>query len=683
MNDEYRSQRPPRRSSARTEHAQSSRRRAGAPHQRMEDSDGYTAYPRRRAYGADSDAYRAYETRTASGPRYDRAEQEEPASSEDFYDAYEPEDDYDEGDFDGTEPAESRFAPPRSSGGGARRERFYENSYDQRRSPSDDTHASAQDAMPRRRSSYSNPGRRRPDSTSARPGADASYYDAYDNSEEGKGGSSGRGGGSGRNMMRQGHVKRKKHRSAGWRIARVVLVLLIVFAGFSFAKTLTKGIHWTVAVFGVDSRDGSLEKGTRSDVIMLANINQLTGEVKLCSVFRDTYLRIDPDGTYNKINEAYAKGGHKQAIEALEDNLDVKIDDYVTFNWAAVAKGINALGGIDLDISDAEFSYINAFITETVNSTGIGSTQLAHAGMNHLDGVQAVAYGRLRLMDTDYNRTARQRKVISLALDKAKTANAGQLASAAKALITEVSTSIDVGDVIPIINSLGKYNIPEDGSSGFPFSRQTMKIHKQDCVIPTTLESNVVTLHQFLFGKENFKPSATVKKISSEIGAATGLTEAGENAPEAKTGGGIVHKDKAKPAAPKAAEPAAPSESETSTSETETETETESSGSEADSARGENEADEPDSDLDEWVEQPDISDEPDTPNQNDGPGSGKPSGAGSSSGSANAGSNNAGPGVSSDTGAGEAGRPAGDDAAAPTEPAVIAPEGGPGALLEQ
>lgn len=367
-----------------------------------------------------------------------------------------------------------------------------------------------------------------------------------------------------------GTSSRRKKRKP---IVRILLVLVLLFAIAAVGSTLSKGIHWTVAVFGVDSRDGDLEKGTRSDVIMIADINQLTGSVKLCSVFRDTYLRIDRDGNYNKINAAYERGGHKQAVQALEDNLDIKIDDYVTFNWAAVAAGINALGGVDLEISDAEFSYINGFITETVNSTGIGSTQLTHAGMNHLDGVQAVAYGRLRLMDTDFNRTARQRKVLSLALDKAKQASAGTLMNIAKGLLPQVSTSVGITDLIPVINTLGRYHIPDDASSGFPFSRQTMNIGKLDSVVPTTLASNVTTLHEFLYGKKNFKPSSTVEEISQHIAEKTGLTQAGENAPEAGTGGGIVRREKATAAPQQTEAVTAPAETESSTAESTSETE--------------------------------------------------------------------------------------------------------------
>ena len=170
--------------------------------------------------------------------------------------------------------------------------------------------------------------------------------------------------------------------------------------------------YWLIAVFGVDSRNGSVGAGNQSDVNIICCVNQDTGEIKLVSVFRDTYLNINDEGRYSKFNEAYARGGPEQALKFLNKNLDLNITDYITFSWKAVAEGINILGGVDLEISKAEFRFINSFITETVNATGIGSYQLKSAGMNHLDGVQAVAYGRLRLMDTDFDRTERQRKII-------------------------------------------------------------------------------------------------------------------------------------------------------------------------------------------------------------------------------------------------------------------------------
>lgn len=308
-----------------------------------------------------------------------------------------------------------------------------------------------------------------------------------------------------------------------------ILAVLALAAFFLFGKSTGQKGYWTIAVFGVDSRNGNTKGGTESDVEMLCNINKATGEIKLVSVYRDSYLKIDNKGTYFKINEAYNKGGHKQAVAALDENLDLKIDDYATFNWKSVAQAINILGGVDIDISDAEFSYINGFITETVNSTGIGSYQLKKAGMNHLDGVQAVAYARLRLMDTDFKRTERQRKVLGLALQKAKEADPGTLKTLVATVFPQISTSIGINDLFTIASGIHKYHITE--TAGFPFSRTTMKIDRRDCVIPTTLESNVIRLHQFLYGDESYVPSAAVKAISAKLSKISGISEPGENAP--------------------------------------------------------------------------------------------------------------------------------------------------------
>ena len=325
------------------------------------------------------------------------------------------------------------------------------------------------------------------------------------------------------------------------RIIATVLICALVLVGGFFAwsqiKNLMKPKYWTVAVFGVDSRDGNLGAGALSDVIMVASINRRTGDVNLTSVYRDTYLQIDDEGNYHKLNEAYFKGGYEQAIAALERNLQLDIDDYVTFNWKAVAEGITMLGGIDLDISDSEFKYINAFITETVNSTGLGSVQLDHSGVNHLDGVQAVAYGRLRLMDTDFNRTARQRKVLQLAIEKAKTADKKTLAATAMTVMSEVKTSIGLDDVLDMANNVKKYNLVN--AVGFPFSRDTTYVGKMDVVVPATLASNVVQLHPFLYGDDaaSFTLNDTVKKISAHIQEKTGIGEL-QNADIPKIGGG-------------------------------------------------------------------------------------------------------------------------------------------------
>ena len=277
---------------------------------------------------------------------------------------------------------------------------------------------------------------------------------------------------------------------------------------------------------------------------MIVNLNRETGEIKLASVFRDTYLNVSDKNTYNKINAAYAMGGPEQAVKALNKNLDLNITHYVAFNWKAVATAINILGGVDIDISKSEFYYINAFITETVKGTGIGSVQLKKAGVNHLDGVQAVAYGRLRLMDSDYARTERQRLVIQKAFEKAKKADFATLNSLIGNMSAMCATNINMNDILPMAKNVTKYHLGE--TTGFPAARgeQKMKIGKLklSCVIPQTLVSNVTSLHKFLYGEEDYKPSSTVQTISNKIAELTGLNKAGKEIDHVATDQGYIPK---------------------------------------------------------------------------------------------------------------------------------------------
>lgn len=273
--------------------------------------------------------------------------------------------------------------------------------------------------------------------------------------------------------------------------------------------------YWTVAVFGVDARDGNLEKETRSDMQMVFNINLGTGEMRVVSVYRDTYLKLNKKGRYGKINDAYFLGGPAQAVEALTENLDLSIDDYAAFSWKAVAEAINLLDGIDVDISHEEFRLINGFITETVETTGIGSHHLKKEGMNHLDGVQAVAYARLRKMDTDFKRTERQRKVADLVIQKAREADLGTLNKVASVVLPQISTSIGMKDILPLIKNVRRFHLTS--SEGFPYKVKDAMIGEKDCVVPIDMVDSVKHLHQFLFDEEEYQPSDAVKEISKII----------------------------------------------------------------------------------------------------------------------------------------------------------------------
>lgn len=340
-----------------------------------------------------------------------------------------------------------------------------------------------------------------------------------------------------------GRRYKKGRRLAPWKIA-VLAGLLLIFTSVSGAvyyvnhllgKTMDLGVDmeektnpnldietkrvqkgfWKIAVFGVDSTDGNLGKGANSDVIIICSLNWETGEIKMASVYRDTYLKVGEKDPYRKINEAYARGGPDQAIEALNENLDIEVDDFVSVNWKAIADGINILGGVDIEVTPEEFTQINGYITSVVENTGVPSYHLKGPGFQHVDGVQAVAYCRLRKMDTDFRRTERQRAVISQCLAKAKSADLKVLRTVILACFPQVSTSVDMQDLIDLAFVVKDFHIGD--TSGFPFDLKIQDIGKLDCVVPVTLSSNVVKLHQFLFGTENYNPSDHVQRISEDI----------------------------------------------------------------------------------------------------------------------------------------------------------------------
>ena len=153
--------------------------------------------------------------------------------------------------------------------------------------------------------------------------------------------------------------------------------------------------YMTVALFGGDSREGLLEAGTHADTIILASINNDTKDVRLVSIYRDT-LTEQMDDKIKKANYAYFKGGPKDAINMLNKNFDLNIENYVTVDFKAVSDVIDLLGGIEVDVTDAEAAEMNNYIGETAASVGKEANLITTGGKQHLDGVQAVTYARIR-----------------------------------------------------------------------------------------------------------------------------------------------------------------------------------------------------------------------------------------------------------------------------------------------
>lgn len=280
---------------------------------------------------------------------------------------------------------------------------------------------------------------------------------------------------------------------------------------------IAKGYR-NIALFGVDARDGELGKGTRSDTIIIASINQDTQEIKLISVFRDTYLNLGND-TYNKCNAAYAQGGPEQAISMLNTNLDLDITDYVTVGFGGLIDSVDALGGIEMDVTDVEITHLNNYQLTMAEELGIDYTPVKHSGKQLLNGLQATAYCRIRYTKgDDFRRAERQRDVLTAMMEKAKKASVGSLTEMVTAILPQVETSLGVNEIVSVLGSVAGYDIVT--SDGFPFEdyRRGANVGSRgSCVIPENLEENVIALHRMLYPQIAYRPSKQVEGISDKI----------------------------------------------------------------------------------------------------------------------------------------------------------------------
>ncbi len=277
-----------------------------------------------------------------------------------------------------------------------------------------------------------------------------------------------------------------------------------------------------IAIFGIDSRKDDYGIGNRSDCIMIASLNNKTKEVNLISVYRDTYVQIDGYGL-DKITHAYSYGEAELAIKTLNQNLDLNITEFVTVNFDSVAEAVDALGGIKMNITSEELKYINSYIDATSSSTGKKSSHITTAGTHNLDGVQAVAYSRIRYTSGgDYKRTERMRDVIEVMLNKLKTKGIGEINNFIDIMMPKVYTNITTGDVISLIPSA--MNIKMKDSIGWPYKTKGITLDKWYGV-PVTLESNVIKLHKEEFDDNDYELPKSIKTISDKIITKTGYSK--------------------------------------------------------------------------------------------------------------------------------------------------------------
>lgn len=280
--------------------------------------------------------------------------------------------------------------------------------------------------------------------------------------------------------------------------------------------------YLNVALFGLDTRENNEEMGSRSDTIMIASLNRETKDVKLVSVYRDTLLQQD-DGTYNKANAAYSFGEAEEAVAMLNRNLDMDIRHYVTVDFSALVDVIDALGGIEIEVTEEEIPYINGYAVEIIENTGVDTWAVTEPGLQKLTGVQATAYARIRYTTgDDFKRAERQRTVLTRIAEKAQGASLSTLNKIIDRVFPKVETNFTLPEILAYAKDVKKYNLCK--TTGFPEDRDTMDYGDAgNVVIPVDLKDNVIQLHEYLFGDDGYSPTTTVKDISDEIAYLSGL----------------------------------------------------------------------------------------------------------------------------------------------------------------
>lgn len=276
-----------------------------------------------------------------------------------------------------------------------------------------------------------------------------------------------------------------------------------------------------IAILGVDATASKEDRfdGARSDAIIIASINKITGEVLLTSVMRDSYLEVqDEDGEYflDKITHAHAYGGGLDTCRSLNRNLDLNITKFVIFNWKSVADLVDSMGGIELDIKAEELRDLNYYGPETARSVGGTFTQITKPGVQQLNGSQAATYCRIRKTSGgDEGRTERARATLAALFAKAKMLSLSDLNRVADDSLPGIRTNMNNKEIFGFLLDINKYKL--GANRLFPFEIYGGMLNGVWYAVPLELASNVSRLHLELFQQVDYVPTDTVMEINAKI----------------------------------------------------------------------------------------------------------------------------------------------------------------------
>lgn len=258
-----------------------------------------------------------------------------------------------------------------------------------------------------------------------------------------------------------------------------------------------------IALFAVDRRkDGDK---ANSDVIMVISVDAQSGKIKMSSIMRDTYVNIEGHGM-DKINAAYALGGPQLAIKTINQNFDLDIKDYMNVDFYSAAKIVDALKGVEVNVKQAELSYLNNYLDELAMYEKIPAVHVANSGLQKLSGRQTVAYTRIRgVGNGDYERTERQRSVLVALFNKMKASGPEMFPVFASQVLPNLETSMANFTLMTFAGSILNSKNKVVDQARFPLDGQSVgKKINSIWYLTTDLKTTTTSIHNFIY--KNVKP---------------------------------------------------------------------------------------------------------------------------------------------------------------------------------
>ncbi|KRU25368.1 cell envelope-related transcriptional attenuator [Clostridium sporogenes] len=259
-----------------------------------------------------------------------------------------------------------------------------------------------------------------------------------------------------------------------------------------------------IAFFGLDRR--KKEEPSRSDAVMILSLDKKHKKVKLSSIMRDSYVDIEGHGK-TKLNHAYAYGGPELAIKTINSNFKLNIRDFVAVDFYGLENIIDTVGGVEIPVRSDEIKYINSYMQRTAKVENKTVQEVQNPGLQNLNGMQAVAYARIRYTSGgDYERTERQRTILTAIMNKIKKLGPTEFPKVVSVLLPNVESSLSSTEIMKMGTSAFALGIDNVEQQRFPLDNYCEgKLIEGIYYLLFNEEKTIDQMHKYIF--EDIKPN--------------------------------------------------------------------------------------------------------------------------------------------------------------------------------